>query len=422
MKPLIPLLVSGLFLIILNANAQLPKDSTGVKVGGAVRTNTMFTIYEGETFDLPLENRNGIFWDTWRLDISAISRGVMLTFEYRFYPGFNSHFLKKGFITYDFDAHSRLELGVNQVPFGMLPYLGNSWWFQLPYYVGLEDDYDSGIKYRYQKNNWTFHAAYYLMAEPRGVSEPEFGSFMSARYSYDIIPEDGYNGNKERNQFNLRAQYDFENALAGISFQTGEVFNSVTDNSVWGYATAAHAQFNLKKQMAIRLQATHYNYGNVPTDQGNPSDVMLLGAYGFGTYQAASEASIFSIGLSKTIDVDWGPIESIQFYEDYSYMLKQGDIAIAGNTYPFEATHHNVLGFLVTAGNIYSYFDIASGVNQPWLGNTFGGSALGAGRGRASGLPLGEDTDPDSPGVQPNLINRKNNLNTRFNINFGYYF
>lgn len=422
MKQLSTTTICVLLFLSFGLHAQIPKDSSGVKVGGAVRTNTMFTIYEGQTFKLPDENRNGIFWDVFRLEVSALTRGVQFNFEYRFYPGFNSHFLKKGYIAYDFDAKNHIELGVNQVPFGMLPYLGNSWWFQLPYYVGLEDDYDSGIKYRYQSGDWTWHAAYYLMAEPRGVSEPAYGSFMSARYSYDIIPNDGYNGNKERNQFNLRGEYNNGKTLAGLSLQTGEIYNSVTNNSNWGYAVAAHAKFDLGKGRDIKLQATHYDYSSVPTDSGMATDRILFGGYGFGTYEAASNASIFSIGLSKTVEVNWGPIETIKFYEDYSYMLKQGEIEIAGQLYPYEGSHHNVLGFLVTAGKIYAYFDIASGLNQPWLSNNFGGSALAAGRGTVAELPLGADKDPETAGVQPNLIDEVNHLNTRFNINFGFYF
>lgn len=62
----------------------------------------------------------------------------------------------------------------------------------------------------------------------------------------------------------------------------------------------------------------------------------------------------------------------------------------------FNDSQHNVLGFMVTAGKVYTYFDIASGKNQPWLTDNFG-QGLGAGV-----------ADP--------------RLNTRFNINIGYYF
>lgn len=408
--------------ICAELSAQEAKDTSWAKVGGAVRTNTMYTIYEGETAPLPTENRHGIFWDTFRLEVDGYTRGLGFTFEYRFYPGFNSHFLKKGFLSYQIGDQHRVEAGITQVPFGMLPILGNSWWFQLPYYVGLEDDWDTGVKYRFQKDNWTFHAAYFLMAEPRGVSEPTYGSFMSARYSYDIIPEDGYNGNKERNQGNLRLEYADDNFLLGLSAQGGEVYNSVTENSGSAWAGALHTKYSLNESVNIKFQATHYLHQNVTSDSGAAVDYVNMGAYGFGIYQVADEASIFSIGLSYNIDLDWGPIESITFYEDYSYMHKQGKVDVNGSAIPYEPSQHNVLGFLVTAGSIYAYFDIASGINQPWLSSAFGGSALSAGRGVDPSLVPGADTDPGIPGNQVNPVDKDPPINTRFNINIGYYF
>lgn len=398
------------------------RDTSWVNIGGAVRTNTMYTIYEGETAPLPTENRAGLFWDSFRLEVEGSTRGIGFTFEYRFYPGFNSHFLKKGFLNYDFNEHHRLEAGIAQVPFGMLPILGNSWWFQLPYYVGLEDDWDTGLKYRYTKGSWTFHAAYFLMAEPRGVSEPDYGSFMSARYSYDIIPTDGNNGNKERNQGNLRIEYASNKFKIGLSGQAGEIYNSLTDRSGGAFASALHAGYAFTENMNLKFQATHYTHQNVTTDSGMAVDYVNMGAYGFGTYQVASTASIVSLGLSYNWDVDWGPIESITFYEDYSYMHKQGEVSINNSPWAYENSHHNVLGFLVTAGNIYAYFDIASGINQPWLSNAFGGSALSAGRGVDAAILPGEDINADEPGIQGNAIDRNPPINTRFNINIGYYF
>ena len=56
----------------------------------------------------------------------------------------------------------------------------------------------------------------------------------------------------------------------------------------------------------------------------------------------------------------------------------------------------NVTGAMFTAGNIYAYFDMAAGKNQPWLGSQWTGAL-------AEGTP---DADWEM----------------RFNINVGYYF
>lgn len=399
------------------------KDTTWVHLGGAVRFNTLYTYYEGETFDLPTENRNGIFWDTFRIQAEGYHKGLGLTFEYRFYPGFNSHFIKKGFLSYDFSSTQRLEFGVTQVPFGMLEFLGNSWWFQLPYYVGLEDDYDTGIKYRWETGNWNFTTAFFLMAEPRGVSEPDFGSYASARYSYDVIPEDGYNGNKERSQGNVRIEYAGDKLSVGVSGQGEEIFNSNNGASYGGYAAALHSKWNLSDNMSVKFQATHYDFPTMVDDAGNRVEHLNVGGYGFGTYEMATNATILSLDLAWGFPVDWGPISKITIYEGYSYMHKYGDMQIGEATVNFEPSHHNIFGFLVEAGFIYAYFDVASGINQPWLSNSFGGTALSSGRGEIASVAPGTDVSPEgSEEAVYNPIDRSPPINTRLNLNLGVYF
>lgn len=76
-----------LFLLSLNfeSNAQAllnDKDTTFIKIGGAVRFNTIYTIYEEETSPLPTENRNGFFWDTWRFEAKGQTKNIGIDFEY----------------------------------------------------------------------------------------------------------------------------------------------------------------------------------------------------------------------------------------------------------------------------------------------------------------------------------------------------
>ena len=90
-----------------------------------------------------------------------------------------------------------------------------------------------------------------------------------------------------------------------------------------------------------------------------------MGAYGFGTYDVASEAAMYTIGVSHVIPVSWGPIRNIQVYTDYTYNQKFGKIEFNGAFQGFAPTHMLVPGALVSAGKIYCYFDIAQGMNQP---------------------------------------------------------
>ena len=67
----------------------------------------------------------------------------------------------------------------------------------------------------------------------------------------------------------------------------------------------------------------------------------------------------------------------------------------------FQPTIQNITGFLLSAGPVFTYFDIAQGIDQPWLTDNFG---VGVGPGHED-LGLGDSE-----------------YNVRFNINIGFYF
>ncbi len=137
-------------------------------------------------------------------------------------------------------------------------------------------------------------------------------------------------------------------------------------------------------------------------------DRVQMGAYGDPYYGdgVAARANIISGGIGRGIDVDWGPISNVMPYVDYALMTKDGELEIDGQMFDFEDTHMLVPGFLITAGNIWTYVDFAMGKNHPWLTSQFG-SGLGAGHVNEAGQPISTD-DMD--------------WNLRFNINVGYYF
>ncbi|GJQ62535.1 MAG: outer membrane beta barrel protein [Melioribacteraceae bacterium] len=374
-----------LFIIFSHISAQ---DDDFVKFGGAVRYNLLLQDYESD-----MNTNDGQFtWDTWRLNVKAKTNGVLLDFEYRFYPTFGTHFIHHGWLGWDFNKNLQMQLGVTQVPFGNLTYASHSWWFQIPYYVGLEDDYDMGVKFIYTKDNFELNLAYFMQPEPAGPGpgDVSYGVGGSGRYSYDVIPSTGAS-NQERNQFNLRGTYNIvhgkkSNTKVGLSAQYGGIYNSVLDEVNPGVAFAGHVDGNYGR---FNVKAEYITYSfDAKDDTGAELTTVAMGAYGSGTYPVAAEASMGVIGVSYTLPVELGPISSLVFYDDYSIVMKAEDA--------FEDTQHNVLGFLAIAGNIYTYFDIAMGKNQPWLTDNFG-TGLGAG----------------VPGAEWNM---------RYNINIGYYF
>ena len=301
--------------------------------------------------------------------------------------------LKQGWIAYDFNKNDEIQFGLTQVPFGITQYNSNSWFFSLNYYVGLEDDHDMGLKFTHIGENWDYNIAFFKNAE-----ELRFGSnsdVSNSRYSYDVGSID-LNGdgnlnirNKEVNQLNGNLTYKIDNENAkhriGVSAQYGGLFNLDTEETGNRYALAAYYELKAGK-FGVKAQFSNYKY-NPENLEGERDDVIAMTAYG-APYLVASEASIYTLGLSYSIPLKWGPVSSVVIYNDFGYMDKAES--------NFEDSMMNVTGAMFTAGNIYTYFDFAAGKNQSWLGPEWT-NAL------AEGTP---DADWEM----------------RFNINVGYYF
>ena len=387
------------------------QDDDGFTFGGAMRYNIISTSYN-ETKTNP-----EFTWDTWRLNVDGSVSDVDLSFEYRFYPTFGTHFIHHGFLGYGFSDNVYMELGVTQVPFGITTYASHSWWFQGQYYVGLEDDYDMGINFDITPNDkMKLSLSYFRQQEPEGPKfggDVTFGGSGPGRYSYDVVPGTGYYyddaGNltsasanlRELNQFNARLAYDIASGWEiGASAQVGGIYNATLDESETATAFAGHVVGNFGN-FNLKAQYMNYNY-NAKGDNGEDLAIIQMGAYGYeyfgsglnpgddGFYSGgvAKEANIIAAGLAYSVPVEWGPISNLQFYVDYTMIDKAED--------SFYDTEHLVPGMLVTAGSIYTYVDYAMGKNQPWLTGSFG-----------KGLGTGVE-DPD--------------WNTRFNVNIGYYF
>jgi len=382
------------------ALAQSDDDDDFLTIGGALRFNFYHTDYGGGTNP----NDTQFTFDTWRINVLAQRSGVGLNFEYRFYPTFNTHFIKQGWLEYNFTPKTQIQVGVTQVPFGNLQYNSHNWWFQGPYYVGLEDDHDMGFKLIRHTGNWNIMAAYFIQPEPSGPAygEASFGIGGPGRYSYDIIPITGNNtwdyvlgpdetpqSNQEKNQFNLRTTYNFEhgtgNSEIGGSIQYGGIYNIAQDETGNRTAFAAHLDGNYGN-FNVKAQYTWLSH-DVINDAGESVNFVYMGAYG-DPYAVATEMSMYSLGIAYSWDVDFGPVSNLNFYNNYTLFEKRDE--------DFFNSHQNVLGVLASLGDVFIYFDIASGKNHPWLTNDFG-------TGMAQGV---EDA----------------RINTRFNINIGYYF
>ena len=362
------------------------------KVGGAFRINYIYKDWD-DAYDWPGE----FAFDTARVnvDLDEEASPIIGSFEYRYYQdkfanGHDYSMIHHAWLGRKLDDRQQVQAGVTKVPFGILPYASHNWFFQLPYYVGFEDDYDLGAKYIGDFAPWNFQAAYF----PRDEGNYFGDSGDSARYSYDLV-RDGPNGNAERNQFNARLAYTMEpkegfSTEVGVSVMVGGIEN---DNPQGGsgtrHAVAAHLVGNYDR-WNLMLQAIHYEYNvnNDPSRDASPDgSFVVFGAYD-ASYYVASKATIYTAGLAYTLPVDWHRVTSLTFYNDFSLMAKQES--------GFQDSLQNVVGCAIDAAPFYIYVDLAMGKYQPWLGGDWT-NALASG---------GDEGD----------------WHARFNINIGLYF
>lgn len=336
-------------------NEDKPKPT--LDIGGALRFNYNLSSWKPE-----MKTRGGDFgFDVFRISVKGEYKNLYVNAEYRFYSeAFGGNFLKQGWLGYRLNDKQELQMGLLQVPFGIERYTSHNWFLNLPYYVGLEDDYDMGIRYNYKGDNFEYDLAFLKNAE-----ELTFGNNSAAsphRYSYDIV-----GSNKEVNQFNGKILYKPGTSnfyKIGISAEYGGLYNIDTEEMGNHYALAVHYEYR-DDDWFIKAQATKAKF-NPENKEGQTRDIVQMGAYGT-PYEVASDFEI---------------------YNDFGYMHKSID--------GFAESYMNVLGILINSGPVSTYIDYAAGYNHSWLGGEFDNEF--------------STGDPDPK------------WEARFNVNIGYYF
>lgn len=355
-------------------------------LGGALRINLRYSAWAG----LPLRWE----FDTFRLDADGLTRGLRYSAEYRFYQGY--HMLHHGWLGHAFSERLELQLGIQRVPFGLLPFASHNWFFSLPYYLGFEDDYDTGIKLlSLAPFGWPLelHAAFY----PNDEGHFTGSSLDSARYSYDVVrTAPGELGlaagaaNTEVDQFDLRLTHTIPHAFGttqlGASGQVGGLYNLQSKRMGDRWAIALHLEGDYLERWNLKLEGIRYQF-RPQNPPGEDSRWVSMGAYD-APYLVAAEGDLWVAGLAYRIPVAWGPIAEVRLYDDFSWLEKR---AVG-----FAPSAMNVLGAMLRAGSVYTYLEAASGRNHPWLGADYG-------RALAEGSP--------EAGWQ-----------TRYNVNLGVYF
>lgn len=255
---------------------------------------------------------------------------------------------------YDFSDTTQLQLGVTKVPFGILPFSSNSWWFGSEFYVGFEDNYDFGLKLIYDDSPLNLQLAFFKNTEFKSASKIE-------RYAYDIVTDEEQ-ANEKTNQFNARVTYTLkhdENSYTefGLSGQYGQLYNNVTDEMGDHWAGAVH----LVGQYAglnVKLQALQYEY-DPKNPPGMSNKAVLMGGLA-DAYLAVAKGSVMTANIGYEIPVNKGILDSLYFYNDYSVLLKDEE--------GFEDSPMNVTGLLISTGDISTFVEFIMAKNTPYVG------------------------------------------------------
>ncbi|NII11783.1 porin [Oleiagrimonas sp. C23AA] len=355
------------------------KVADGIKVGGAMRFQ-----YSYEDYNKGNERRVGdTDFDIFRLNFSGKVDNIELKAEWRWFQYMSA--IKYAWLGYDFDDHQQLQLGITRIPFGNQPYNSHNYFFSSNYYLGLEDTYHAGAEYVYKGGPWNVQLAFFKNDAEGGVDSG--ASSRANSYSYNVVGVRGPGEGTYANPQHSAGSVDTAAARVAYTFKpTGDLKWEVGGSALHGgldspderigsySAFALHTNVDYKR-WNFQAEAARYDY----TTDSN-AKLLAVGAYAFyDTIPAA--ANSYTLNVKYHYPVSWGPIHSLDFYNDYSL--------VTNKTAALPSTFMNVTGVGVSAGDLYTYFDFVTGRNQPFIG----GSMAGDGQ-----------------------------VEHRFNINFGFYF
>lgn len=373
--------------------SSLEAEHGEFSVGGAAWLN-----YEYNNYDDQIQDRLGDGrFDLFRMEARGSSGPWEISGQYRWYEYMDV--VHHAWIGYNTEEDNAVRIGIHQVPFGLQPYASHSYWFGVPYYLGFEDDYQTGVTYLGEHGDgWDVQAGFYFndaLATP--------GS--NDRYAWNIITNDDLQSlspdlpdefaeqsNRQSNQLNLRLANTFFEETApteiGFSGQYGQLYNEATESTGDHHAWSLHSRtrFGEAEEWGLELQYIDYQY-NPENPEGISDDAVLYGAFLFDSL-AAADGEFYIANITRDFAVDWGPVTHLDCYYDHSILNKSP----AG----WDDSVLQTLGCGVTAGPTYTFVDIIHSKNHNFMN-----------RDPVTAFAQGE------PGA---------GWETRFNINLGIYF
>ncbi|MCM2973429.1 OprO/OprP family phosphate-selective porin [Larsenimonas suaedae] len=290
------------------------------------------------------------------LGLSGEDGDMSYSFQYRFYDGYR--FLHHAWAGYDFSENDTVKLGLVQTPFGNMDYGYLGWYGNLPYLAGFNDNQNAGIKWDHNNGPWSTSLAFFK-SDQLGDGNEHYGANPVGSSDQ---------GNTEENQLAGRVAYTFGHGTdytteLNASLKGGQLYNNNTNDSgsSWQAALGMSGSYG---NWLTRFQATAYEFdAENPAGTGISDNVIQIGAFGFN-YLIPAKGEMYSASLAYSMDVEWGPIENVYFYNDFSMIdPSDGYSPVNGGFGDVDNPMLNDLGFKLTAGRYYAWFDIVTNKN-----------------------------------------------------------
>lgn len=334
--------------------AQHAETGDGLPTDYVVFDAGFWLNYTYNLFDRTDRDKRGDFGpgnSMFRVGFTARLRGILGAVRLRWYS--YARVWEYGWVGYRWDNGSQLEVGMTKVPFGVLPFASYDYWFNLPYYLGFNNQYDLGVKW-----SDTFMA---------DVIDVQAGAFKNsdiaavddlARFSYDVVRVAGEPAaqNEETNQLNLRLALKSALVEGGLSLQYGQLYNYETRDRGQQYAAAVHATASWRG-LSMQLQAMQYLFEPAnPTGVAN--DAVWVGAFA-DAFPIAARGRVLEANVAYDIPIG-RVIDTIRCYNNHSILLKDDP--------RFDNSQMNIVGCSVLAGPIFGFIDLISAKNAPYIG------------------------------------------------------
>ncbi|WP_040243599.1 DUF3373 family protein [Chromohalobacter japonicus] len=335
-------------------NRSLIDSLQNSQISGTLQLNASYDDWDQANKDKAGDMNFGKFV----LALNGEHGNFLYGFDYRFYDGYQ--FLKSGWMGYQASENDTVKVGLVQTPFGNMDYGYLGWYGNLPYLAGFNDNQNAGIKWDHTQGAWDTSLAFFK-SDQLGDGDEHYGANPVGNSAQ---------GNTAENQLAARVAYTFGQGTdytteINFSAKGGQLYNNQTNDSGsnWQAAVGLNGSYG---SWLTQLQATAYEYdaeNPSEADSGISDDVMQIGAFGF-PYLIPAEGQMYSASVGYSMNVDWGDIDNLYFYNDFSYISPNDDYSsVNGGFGNIDDPMLNDLGMKVTAGPYYAWFSVISGKN-----------------------------------------------------------